>query len=285
MARYIEFYGRGIAFPVRIDPNMGGFKITDGNRDHTSVGLAYMADRWTIQESVDYDENHVAEAIAHILLTRQYEHDTLPEFGSRIQNILFEPNNMQTAIEFETWAEEATKRWEYRVSLIPPQDFVWRAQSLEIDEGVLKVKLTPTFIMQNTISNLVSPMTSAVSARLAEYRSAFLDENNHDWCSRYLSYPAYEYQQKSFIRPRIPKPIKKAYDDIFYTVKNADTWLLMSWELYQDIRFWWVCVDSFIEDKGLDGESRDYMDCVGNPLAGEVIRVPSRRRLLMEISS
>lgn len=50
MARYIEFYGRGIAFPVRMDANTGGFHITEGNRDQTSVGLAYMADSWTIQE-------------------------------------------------------------------------------------------------------------------------------------------------------------------------------------------------------------------------------------------
>lgn len=285
MARYIEFYGRGIAFPVRIDPNMGGFKVTEGNRDQTSVGLAYMTDSWTIQETVDYDENHVAEAIAHILLTRQYEHDTLPEFGSNVQSILFEPNSFQTTIEFETWAEEATKRWEYRVSLTPPQDFSWKAQSLEIDEGVLKVKLTPAFLMQNTISNLVSPMTTPVVARLAEYRSAFLDENNHDWCSRYLNYTAYENNSKTYIRPRIPRPVKKAYDDIFYTVKNMDTWLLISWELYQDIRNWWIVVDSYIEDKGILGESRSYMDCVGNPIAGEVIRVPSRRRLLMELSN
>ena len=284
MARYIEFYGRGIAFPVRLDHNTGGFKITDGNRDHTSVGLAYMTDSWTIQEAVDYDENHVAEAIAHILLTNQLEHDTLPEFGSRVQSILFEPNSFQTTMEFETWAEEATKRWEYRVSLTPPGDFVWRAQSLEIDEGIMKVKLTPQFLMQNTIANLVSPMTTPVVARLAEYRSAFLDENNHDWCSRYLNFESYEYNSKSYIRPRIPAPIKKSYDDMFYTVKNMDTWLLIAWELYQDIRYWWVVVDSFIEDKGVSGASRDYMDCVGNPIAGETIRVPSRRRLLMEIA-
>lgn len=285
MARYIEFYGRGVAFPVRLDPATGGFLITEGNRDHTSVGMAYMADRWTIQETVEHDENHVAEAIAHILLTRQYEHDTLPEFGSRIQNILFEPNTMETTIEFETWAEQSTKRWEYRVSLTPPQDFVWRAQSLEIDEGILKVRLTPQFIQQNVISNLVAPMVSPVQARLAEYGSAFLDENNHDWCSRYLKYEGYEYNSRVQIRPRIPSPVKKARDDIFYTVKNMDTWLLISWELYQDIRFWWVVVDSYIEDKGLLGETRSNMDCVGDPVAGEVIRVPSRRRLLMEISN
>jgi phage baseplate assembly protein W len=115
------FLGRGLAFPFRVDPITGGAAITDGITDSASVALQYIQERWSIRENIDYVANHIAEAIAHILLTVPGEHDTLPEFGSRMLSIVFEPNSQEFRMTAKVYFETATARWEKRAKVVDTQ--------------------------------------------------------------------------------------------------------------------------------------------------------------------
>ena len=92
MYKSLPFMGSGIGFPFRLSSSTGGVVVTQGTTDSISVALQYLQDNWTIREDAAPSTNHIAEAIGHILLTRPTEHDTLPEFGSRLFFILFEPD-------------------------------------------------------------------------------------------------------------------------------------------------------------------------------------------------
>ena len=278
-----SFLGRGLSFPVKLDGVTGGFRVSEGSLDQTSVGLEYMADRYTMRESVSAEDNHIADSIRHILLTRIGEHDTLPEFGSKLTNLLFENISVYTMQEFEVWATLAIARWEKRVKVNAPNDITWMPTEFATDQGRLPVSINPVFLGQQTGENLVSPFVTPEQARSKEYSLAEKDANKHDQASRYRDFTKYKIDGIQCIRHRRVKKVKFASDDIFYKVKHYDTWLLISHELYNDIRFWWVVTDFYLQDAINDGKSRSVMDTTGNPTPGDLIRVPSRERLLMEL--
>ena len=118
------FYGRGLAFPFRLNPATGGVQITEGSADAPPVALEYVGDRFTIREDLPDWANHIAEAIAHILLTAQYEHDTLPEFGGRLNWLLFDPNTEDTQELANHYFSTATERWEKRAKIHDPDGIV-----------------------------------------------------------------------------------------------------------------------------------------------------------------
>jgi phage baseplate assembly protein W len=277
------FYGRGLAFPFRINPVTGGAQITEGSDDTDSIGIEFVRDQYSIREKMPDRSNHIGEAIEHILLTRPMEHDTLPEFGSRLFTLLNKPNHPQTAMEFEVWAEESIKRWEKRAKLPRNGGTVWTPTGQGIDEGELPVTLHPQVVTNQVPANLVSPFVTTRQARLQEYPSTEMDPAGHDWTSRFRDSTVYERNGEQFIRPRRALPLAERNDDQFYKVKYGDTWLLISFEVYGDIRFHWIVSDLAAQDAAARGESRDRMDNTGDPEPGALLRLPSRTRLLMEI--
>jgi uncharacterized protein len=86
-----EFIGRGLAFPLQVG-QQGGLALTRG-------------------------ANEIEQAIRIIVGTIPGERVMRPEFGCRIHELLFAPNNASTRRLAAYYVEEALKRWEPRVEV------------------------------------------------------------------------------------------------------------------------------------------------------------------------
>lgn len=275
------FFGSGAAFPFRVNPSTGGLQITDGVTDSVSVALQYIQESWTIREHIDYVANHIAESIAHILLTIPKEHDTLPEFGSRVLSIIFEPNTQEFRLIARTYIETASRRWEKRAYMT---DTHWYVDGLLVDRGELPCFSRVEFIVEQAPGNLVSPLVTDRQARLQEYASAVIDRNGHDLYSRYYNRTVVNRDGNTYIRLRNRDfEFLPARDDTFYKVALLDTWLLASWAIYKDVRFWPIVSRGYVMDR--ETQSRDIMKVLSDPSVGEIIRVPSRNRLMQRLAS
>jgi uncharacterized protein len=84
-----EFIGRGLAFPLQIG-QQGGLVLTRGG-------------------------NEIEQSIRIVLGTSPGERVMRPEFGCRIHELLFAPNNASTRRLAAYYVEEALDRWEPRV--------------------------------------------------------------------------------------------------------------------------------------------------------------------------
>ena len=84
--------GSGWAFPVGVDPR-GGIALTD----HAT---------------------EIEQAIRMILLTPKGQRVMRPEFGCRIFDLIFAPNNAATTGLAAYYVEEALTMWEPRIRLI-----------------------------------------------------------------------------------------------------------------------------------------------------------------------
>lgn len=279
MPRTLPFFGRGVAFPFRIDENNGGVVVTDGNRDSTSVALQYLNEKWTIREVTNEGVNHIAESIAHILLTRPTEHDTLPEFGSDIFTIIFEPNTEEFRLAASHYFSFSTERWEKRARIPEDGGTTWYFEGQLADQGILPVVVRIRFITEQVEGNLVSPLVTPNEARAQEYPIVNPDSTGHDSYSRYYGQRPLTRDGELYIRLRAPYNFSQRRDDIFYQVKPKDTWLLIAWSVYGDIRLWHYIALAYAYDKAADGGDRSYMDTTGDPPLGEVIRLPSKARV------
>lgn len=279
-----RFYGKGVAFPFRVNPNTGGVQTTVGNNDAVGLALEYLEEGWTIREDTTHDANHIAEAVCHILHTIPGEHDTLPEFGSNLYQMLFEPNSDVFNIAAGHYMRFAAKRWEKRAEF--PEDAIkWAVRGSDTDEGKLGVKASIQFAPQQNEGNQVYPFATTRDARSAEYPANKFDLSSHDFKSRYWEAPIETSDNVKFNRFMSQRVYEPKQDDSFYVVKRGDTWLLISWELYGDVRFWPYLVDFYVYDIAQEGAPRESSDFTGDPPIGEELRVPSRTRLLMEISA
>jgi len=84
-----EFIGQGLTFPLQID-QQGGLALARG-------------------------VNEIEQAIKIILGTIPGERVMRPEFGCRIHELLFAPNNASTRRLAAFYIEEALKQWEPRI--------------------------------------------------------------------------------------------------------------------------------------------------------------------------
>jgi uncharacterized protein len=112
-----EFIGRGLAYPLQID-QQGGLALTRG-------------------------ASEIEQSIRIILGTSPGERVMRPEFGCRIQELLFAPNNASTRRLAAYYVEEALERWEPRIALveIDPQTDPNRDGVLQIE---IKYKIKDT---------------------------------------------------------------------------------------------------------------------------------------------
>jgi len=280
MPRILPFFGRGVAFPFRIDDDTGGVVITDGNTDNVSVALQYLNERWTIREVTNENVNHIAESIAHILLTRPLEHDTLPEFGSNIFTILFEPNTEEFRLAADHYFNHSTERWEKRAKIPENVGTTWYFEGQLADQGILPLVCRVEFIIQQAEGNLVAPFVTPRQARAQEYPLGSVDRGGHDYTSRYYGQRVITRDGQDYIRLRAPRYLTQQADDIFYKVKPKDTWLLISWEVYGDIRYWNQCALCYAYDQAAVNADRSYMDTTGDPPVGETIRLPSKTSIM-----
>jgi hypothetical protein len=87
-----DFLGNGWAFPVGVDAR-GRIALAQGERD-------------------------VEEAICMILLTPQGQRVMRPEFGCRIHDLIFAPNDATTVGLAAYYVEEALGMWEPRITVL-----------------------------------------------------------------------------------------------------------------------------------------------------------------------
>jgi phage baseplate assembly protein W len=274
--------GKGIAFPLRLNPSTGGLQMTEGTTDPT-VGLEWVSEQFTIREDVGDLSNHLRESMMHIIMTTPGERDWLPEFGSRPMQLINLPNTEATQQVWEVYCEESTIRWEKRVTITAPEDFDWRATPYTRDHNVLPVILRPRIIRNQVPGNLVSPFVGPREARAQEYTLGQMDSEGHDWMSRYHGMEAYTDGEVRFIREPLPAPLPPRSDDQFIEVGLTDTWLLIAYRVFGDVRAWWTIAEMAIEDAAERGESWDAMDICGDLEPNTFLRCPSDARLYMEI--
>lgn len=86
-----DFLGVGWAFPVRVDT-------------HGRVALAR-------------HEEDISQAIRMILLTPRGQRVMRPEFGSRLHDLIFAPNDVTTAGLASYYVREALGMWEPRIDI------------------------------------------------------------------------------------------------------------------------------------------------------------------------
>lgn len=280
--RLVPFSGRGMAFPVRLDPARGGFQITEGILDENSVKLEYLAERWTVQRPIGVPANHIAESVANILLTSELEHDTLPWYGSKLRNAVFEPNSIEFQLQFSFYLMHSTERWEKR-AIVPDKGILWKQAPYLTDQGILPLQVDIQFITEQLQGNLVAPFVTSRQARSQEYPSPLFDSNNHDYYSRYYESETTERGGIRGIRLSPPKRWKKAPDDKYHKVSHKQTWMLISYELYQDIRNWDILASIYISDNAENGASRSIMNPAYMPEYGTLLRYPSHSRILNEL--
>jgi uncharacterized protein len=105
-----EFIGRGLAFPLQIG-QQGGLALARGNAE-------------------------IEQSIRIILGTSPGERKMRPEFGCRIHELLFAPNNASTRRLAAHYVEEALERWEPRIQLNEVE------ASTDLDNhGVLQIEI------------------------------------------------------------------------------------------------------------------------------------------------
>ncbi len=92
-----DLVGRGWAFPPTIGPQ-GGIALTN-------------------------DRSELKQAIEIILSTSPGQRVMRPTFGCRLQELVFAPNNSQTAAQARRYVEEALGMWEPRIKVVAVRAF------------------------------------------------------------------------------------------------------------------------------------------------------------------
>lgn len=120
------FLGRGWRFPVRVD-------------HRGSIDMAA------------YDES-IEESIRIILGTAVGERVMEPDFGCKIHDLVFYPNNANTAALVAYYVRDALVKWEPRIMDISVDAFPDRRQ-----DNVMQVEIAYKVRRDNTLRNMVYP--------------------------------------------------------------------------------------------------------------------------------
>lgn len=121
-----DLIGRGWAFPPQID-NRGQLALTQG-------------------------DSEIQQAIQIILSTSPGERVMRPDFGCRIQELVFAPNNLETCALAERYVREALGRWEPRINLTKV-----KAEPHYENNGVLMIEVSYSIKTTQDPRSLVFP--------------------------------------------------------------------------------------------------------------------------------
>ena len=121
-----NFLGRGWKFPVGID------------KDGSQASSAY--------------EQNIEEAIEIILGTAPGERVMRPEFGCAIHDLVFAPNNSETASKCSYLVSQSLGSWEPRI-----EDIEVNATPDPDEDNRLNIRIRYTVASTNSIFNLVYP--------------------------------------------------------------------------------------------------------------------------------
>lgn len=126
MANDRDFLGKGLRFPVSVNLNGG--------------------------VSTSALEENVRQSIFIILGTAPGERINRPQFGCRIHDLMFAPNNPLTAARAEIYCEEAIYKYEPRVSKVKVQ-----ALANSDEPNRLDIRIEYVIAGKNDKRNLVFP--------------------------------------------------------------------------------------------------------------------------------
>jgi hypothetical protein len=121
-----DFLGRGWSFPIRVNYR--------GNVELTEF------------------EKNIEQSIHIILGTPVGERAMRPDFGCRIHDFIFYPNNASTASIVSYYTRESLVKWEPRISGIKVE-----AYPDIVRENVLLIDITYRVPTDNSIRNMVYP--------------------------------------------------------------------------------------------------------------------------------
>ena len=105
-----EIIGCGWNFPPKIDAQ-GGISLTN-------------------------NQNEIEQSILIILGTTPGQRVMRPNFGCRLNELIFSPNNSHTAAQARRYVEEALGMWEPRINV--KEIFIYSEQE---DSNILKIKI------------------------------------------------------------------------------------------------------------------------------------------------
>lgn len=128
-----DFLGKGLRFPFAFAKRSGGAQVsTVTSMDHA----------------------HIHESILQILGTRPSERFMNPEFGSRLKDLVFEPNDSVLKGLIRHYVIDAIQRWEKRVYVT---DVTFDGSSETVDANTIPVRISYRVIDTQVEGNLVWP--------------------------------------------------------------------------------------------------------------------------------
>ena len=128
-----DFLGKGLRFPFAFQRRSGGAQVsTVTSMDHA----------------------HIHESILQILGTRPGERFMSPEFGSRLKDLVFEPNDSVLKGLIRHYVIDAIERWEKRVYVT---DGAFDDSPDIVDANNIPVRISYRVIVTQVTGNLVWP--------------------------------------------------------------------------------------------------------------------------------
>ncbi len=128
-----DFLGKGLRFPFTFQKRSGGAQVsTVTSMDHA----------------------HIHESILQILGTRPGERFMNPEFGSRLKDLVFEPNDSVLKGLIRHYVIDAIERWEKRVYVT---DVTFDDSPETVDANTIPVRISYRVIDTQVSGNLVWP--------------------------------------------------------------------------------------------------------------------------------
>lgn len=97
-------------------------------------------------------EEKINESIYSILSTRLGERLFLPEFGSKLHQILFEPNDLIRADLAKVYIKDALDKWEKRINLISVE-----LEEVDYDTNTLPIVIYYRIANSNVTGSYVYP--------------------------------------------------------------------------------------------------------------------------------
>lgn len=128
-----DFLGKGLRFPFAFARRSGGAQVS------------------TVTST---DHAHIHESILQILGTRPGERFMNPEFGSRLKDLVFEPNDSVLKGLIRHYVIDAIERWEKRVYVT---DVSFDDSPEAVDANGIPVRISYRVIDTQVEGNLVWP--------------------------------------------------------------------------------------------------------------------------------
>jgi uncharacterized protein len=121
-----NFLGKGIAFPLRVT-----------NRGNLALSA---------------EERSIDECVRIVIGTSPGERVMRPDFGCRVHELIFHPNNNNTASMASFYVEEALVKWEPRIKDVKVEAFPDPSA-----ENILQLSISYRVISTNYTNNMVYP--------------------------------------------------------------------------------------------------------------------------------